>query len=244
MPLSLSLLHSWNWHAYTCPADMSTPQHDSYQFGSTEIAYTVRRSKERKTIGITVCGPMVEVTAPSGMKLSAIRPLVEKKAEWIVQKLDLARHHKPIYPTALHSGVAIRLFGRQHQLRVLPTDAKRASLNIRARQFQLHLPSDATPEIGQRLIKEIMRKELESRLPTMLAYFSSALRIQPPAFHVRELGNRWGSCSPSGKLLFHWLLATQHPVFIERVVAHELCHLIEPRHSERFRKLLGKIVPS
>jgi predicted metal-dependent hydrolase len=84
---------------------MPTPQHDSFRFGSTEIAYTVRRSKERKTIGITVCGPMVEVTAPFGMKLSAIRSLVEKKAEWIVQKLDLARHHKPIYPAALHSGV-------------------------------------------------------------------------------------------------------------------------------------------
>lgn len=223
---------------------MSTPQHDSFHFGSTEIAYTVRRSKERKTIGITVCGPMVEVTAPSGMKLSVIRPLVEKKADWIVQKLDLARHHKPIYPTVLHSGVAIRLFGRQHQLRVLPTNAKRASLVIRARQLQLHLPSDATPEAGQRLIKTCLRKQLEFRLPGVLVHFSSALRIQPPAFQVRELGNRWGSCSPFGKLLFHWLLATQDPVFIERVVAHELCHLIEPRHSERFRKLLEKIAPS
>lgn len=222
---------------------MPTPQHDSFQFGSTEIAYTVRRSKERKTIGITVCGPMVEVSAPAGLRLNVIRPHVEKKAEWIVQKLDLARYHKPIYPASLHSGVAIRLFGRQHQLRVLPTDAKHASLTIRARQFQLRLPSDSTLEIGQRLIKEIMRRELESRLPVMLAHFSSALRIQPPAFQVRELGNRWGSCSPSEKLLFHWLLATQEPDFIQQVVAHELCHLIEPRHSERFRKLLGKIAP-
>jgi predicted metal-dependent hydrolase len=222
---------------------MPTPQHDSFHFGSTEIAYTVRRSKERKTIGITVCGPMVEVTVPTGMRLSVIRPLVEKKADWIVQKLDLARHHKPIYPAALHSGVAIRLFDRQFQLRIQPTDAKRASLTIRARQFQLRLPPDAAPETGQRLIRENLRKQLESRLPMMLAHYSSVLRVQPPAFQVRELGNRWGSCSPSGKLRFHWLLATQELTFIEQVVAHELCHLIEPRHSERFRKLLGKIAP-
>jgi len=223
---------------------MPTPQHDSFLFGSTEVAYTVRRSKERKTIGITVCGPMVEVTAPAGMRLYMIRPYVEKKAEWIVQKLDLARHHKPIYPAALHSGVTVRLFGRQHQLRILPTDEKHANLKVHARQFQLRLPSDATPEAGQRLIKNSLRKQLEFRLPGMVAHFSSVLRIQPPSFQVRELGNRWGSCSPSGKLLFHWLLATQEPAFIERVVAHELCHLIEPRHSEWFRRLLGKIVPS
>lgn len=93
------------------------------------------------------------------------------------------------------------------------------------------------------MIKVSMRKQLESRLPMMLPPFSSVLPIQSPSFQVRELGNRLGSCSPSVKLRFHWLLATQEPVFIEQVVAHELCHLIEPRHSERFRKLLGKIAP-
>jgi predicted metal-dependent hydrolase len=222
---------------------MPTSQHDSFSFGSTEIVYSVRRSKERTTIGITVCGPMVEVTAPAGMRLNVIQPYVEKKAEWIVQKLDLARHHKPIYPAVLQSGVAIRLFGRQHQLRILPTDEKRPRLVIRARQVQLHLPLDAGAETGQRLVKVTLRKQLESRLPTMLAHFSSVLRIQPPSFQVRDLGNRWGSCSPSGKLRFHWLLATQEPVFIEQVVAHELCHLIEPRHSAEFRKLLARIIP-
>ena len=77
----------------------------------------------------------------------------------------------------------------------------------------------------------------------MLAHFSSVLRIQPPFFQVRELGNRWGSCSPSGKLRFHWLLATQETAFIEQVVAHELCHLIEPRHSPEFQKLLARLAP-
>lgn len=222
---------------------MPTHQHDSFSFGSTEITYLVRRSKERKTIGITVCGPMVEVTAPVGMRMNVIKEYLENKAEWIVQKLDLARHHKPIYPSALHSGVAIRLFGRQNQLRILPSEEKRARLVIRARQIQLYLPADASPKTGQRLIKETMRKQLEMRLPMILAHFSSILRIQPPIFQVRELGNRWGSCSPSGSLRFHWLLATQDSGFIGYVVAHELCHLIEPRHSAKFRKLLARVIP-
>ena len=67
---------SWNSPAFTCPADMPTPQHDSFSFGDTRITYTVRRSRERKTIGITVCGPMVEVTAPAGMRLNVIQPYV------------------------------------------------------------------------------------------------------------------------------------------------------------------------
>lgn len=223
---------------------MSKLLHESFQYGTAGISYTIRRSRERKTIAITVCGPMVEVTAPAGMRAAAIRPLVEKKAEWIIQKLDLARHHAPIYPAHLQSGVCIRLFGRQHQLRILPTDKTRPHLEIRARQFRLHLPEGIPPESGQRLIKTALRKHLEARLPMMLERFASILKIPVPTFQVRDLGNRWGSCTPAGSLRFHWLLATQDPGFVEHVVAHELCHLIEPRHSEKFRRLLGKIRPS
>lgn len=223
---------------------MSAPRQDSFSYGDSVIAYSIRRSKERRTIAITVCGPLVEVTAPSGMKATAIRPHVEKKAAWIIQKQDLARHHKPIYPAELQSGVSIRVFGRQHQLRILPSNTLRPSLELRARQLRLHLPEVAPIDSGQRLIKAALRKQLELRLPEMLAHYASILRIPLPGFQVRELGNRWGSCTPTGSLRFHWLLATQDIAFVRQVVAHELCHLVEPRHSDKFRKLLARILPS
>lgn len=223
---------------------MPAHQTKSFLFGHTEITYTVRRSKEINAIKITVCGPMVEVKAPAGLRMSTIQSLVVTKADWIIEKLDLTRHHRPIYPTILQSGVAILLLGRQYQLRILPSQKKHGQLFIRARQIELFLPVDSTQDAGHTLIKEALRKKMQECLPSMLKHFSAVLGIQPPPFQVRELGNRWGSCTQKGKLCFHWLLATQEISFIEKVVAHEVCHLIEPRHSAQFKKLTQKIHPS
>lgn len=222
---------------------MPTYHIDSFLYGNTEVTYTVRRSKELDCIKITVRGPMVEVSAPAGMRSTRIQSHILKKADWVIQKLDLARHQKPFYPSDLQSGVAIHFFGRQYQLRIKPTAQKRGKIVVRARQIELLLPSDATSVLAQSLIKEEMRKMMQERLPKLLEHFAAILGIHPPPFQVRELGNRWGSCTQSGKICFHWLLATQEMSFVEKVVAHELCHLIEPRHSAKFKKLMQKIHP-
>ena len=223
---------------------MASPvQHDTIRFGNTDVFYTIRRSSERKTIGITVCGLMVEVAAPAGMRSSAIRPHIEKKGAWILQKLDLARRHSPVYPAHLQTGGSIRFFGRQYQLRILNVGVAKPALEVRARQFILHLPDGATPECAQDLVKKKFRRHLEAQMPQWLEQYATILNIGVPPFQVRELGNRWGSCSPSASLRFHWMLATQGPAFIQQVVAHELCHLIEPKHSPEFRRLLARVFP-
>ncbi|MEO8616241.1 MAG: YgjP-like metallopeptidase domain-containing protein [Luteolibacter sp.] len=125
----------------------------------------------------------------------------------------------------------------------ISVDVKRPRLEISGRQFRLQLPPESTPASGQRLIKKALREKLESMLPALLEHYSSILKIPVPDFQIRELGNRWGSCSQSGSLRFHWLLATQEPQFVSHVIAHELCHLIEPQHSAEFRRLLRKICP-
>lgn len=218
-------------------------QSDTVRFGSTDIAYSIRRSRERNTIGISVCGPWVEVAAPLGMRAAAIRPHVERKGAWILQKLELARRHAPIYPKVLRAGDSIRFFGRQFLLRIHPQESARSRVEMNARQFHLHLPPEAAPDAGHKAFKRLFRRELETRLPEWIGEYAGKLGVETPPFYVRELGNRWGSCTASGTLQFHWLLATQSSSFIRQVVAHELCHLIEPKHSKGFFQLLKRVMP-
>lgn len=220
-----------------------TIHRDAVRFGNTEIAYEIRRSRERKTLGITVCGPWVEVAVPAGMRASAIRPLVLKKGTWILQKLDLARRHAPIYPQVLKAGDSIRFFGRQYLLRIHKVEGKRSWLKHAGGRFHLYLAESSNPDVGHQLFKRWFREQLQLALPQWIEEFVRKLRLAPPPFQVRELGNRWGSCSSSGTIRFHWLLATQPPAFIQYVVAHELCHLLDPSHSVSFVRLLGRVCP-
>ncbi|MCB9421742.1 MAG: M48 family metallopeptidase [Ardenticatenaceae bacterium] len=53
----------------------------------------------------------------------------------------------------------------------------------------------------------------------------------------------WGSCSPSGKLNFHWRTVCLPSRIIEYVVVHELVHLHEPNHGEGFWQRLRRAMP-
>ncbi len=214
---------------------------DAVTFGDTRIVYSIRRSPQRRTLGISVSGPWVEVAAPSGMRAAAIRPYVENKADWILRKLDGFRRHPVIYPTRLRPGDSVRLFGRQHLVRFFDAGEASASIGVKGGCLHLALPSQRDEERAKRLIKGYFKQQLTQRLEFDIADVSAKLGMPMAVFQVRELGNRWGSCGKKGCLYFHWLLATQSPDFIRHVVAHEACHLLEPVHSKRFWRLLQKV---
>ena len=54
---------------------------------------------------------------------------------------------------------------------------------------------------------------------------------------------RWGSCTPDGKIILNLKLIQVPKVYIDYVIMHELCHLKEHNHSQRFYDLLNRIMP-
>ena len=67
--------------------------------------------------------------------------------------------------------------------------------------------------------------------------------VEPESVSVRELKHRWGSCTPTGRLYFHWRVALLPPRIVEYLVAHELVHLLEPSHAAAFWRRLERAMP-
>lgn len=56
----------------------------------------------------------------------------------------------------------------------------------------------------------------------------------------KKMNSKWGSCSPKRNLMINTLLKYLPTNLIEYVVFHELNHLIERRHNEKFWRIVGK----
>ena len=64
------------------------------------------------------------------------------------------------------------------------------------------------------------------------------------AWGIKKMKTRWGTCNTdAGRILINWELAKKSPACLEYVVVHELVHLLERRHSDRFVQLMTRFMP-
>jgi predicted metal-dependent hydrolase len=75
-----------------------------------------------------------------------------------------------------------------------------------------------------------------------VAHWSVHLSVTPGRIAIRDQRSRWGSCSTKGNLNFNYRIVFLPTELVDYIVVHELCHLIEFNHSERFWNHVGRVL--
>ena len=108
----------------------------------------------------------------------------------------------------------------------------------RDKQKNLQAVQKLTPEELKAL-----KAKAKAVFPERAGHFAPLLGVKYSGITVRSQKTRWGSCSGKGNLSFNCLLLLSPPEVLDSVVVHELCHLIEPNHSDRFYAHLLRVFP-
>lgn len=91
-------------------------------------------------------------------------------------------------------------------------------------------------------IKELADQAVEY-IPKRVNYYAEKENFVYNKITIKNLVSRWGSCSTKGNLNFNCLLMLTPDYVIDYIVVHELCHLREMNHSEKFWAEVEKIMP-
>ena len=95
------------------------------------------------------------------------------------------------------------------------------------------------------LFEKFYRNELEKILSTFVEKWSKKVMATPNEVRIRKMKTRWGTCNSDDKRI--WLnleLAKKPKICISYVVLHEVIHLIEKKHSEKFIGILDSLMPN
>jgi predicted metal-dependent hydrolase len=71
------------------------------------------------------------------------------------------------------------------------------------------------------------------------------LRVKVRKFFIQHMKTKWGACNPErGTIRLNSELAKKPPECLEYLVVHEMVHLLEPTHNERFIALMDRFMPN
>jgi len=98
------------------------------------------------------------------------------------------------------------------------------------------------PREGPR-VKALLTALARERLMRAVAVHAEALGRPVGRVTLRDTRSRWGSCSSKGDLMFSWRLIMAPPPVLDYVAAHEVAHLVEMNHSNRYWAVCERLCP-
>jgi predicted metal-dependent hydrolase len=204
-------------------------------------------SKNIKNLHVGVYPPegRVRVAAPLLMGDEAVRLAVISKLAWIKRKKahfqEQPRQSKREYvPRESHY-----FLGRRYLLNIVE-HAGPAKVDIRrSRQLDLFVPSGSDAAQREKILIEWYRKELKAKIPNLIEKWQVVVGVQVADGGVKRMKTRWGSCNREARRIWINLELAKKPIHcLEYIIVHEMVHILERHHNERFAAKMDAFMPS
>jgi len=203
--------------------------------------------KPIKNIHLRVYPPdgSIQISAPERMELDSIRLFAITKLDWIKKKQLELKNFSRQSERKYVSGENHYFKGNRYRLKVIyqHTDPH---IELQGNQFiNLYVRREATVERRAEILKDWYRENLSQMLNNLVSKWEKILNVTVEHWKIKQMKTLWGSCNSKRKsILFNLELAKKPLYCVEYIVAHELSHLIERRHNERFTALLDAHLPN
>jgi predicted metal-dependent hydrolase len=202
--------------------------------------------KPIKNLHLSILPPdgNVRVSSPLQMKDEVIRSLVATKIPWIRKQKAKFQGQERQSPREYVSGETHYVFGRPHRLELLHANG-RPGVEVRGKnKIVLRVPSSATLARRAGVMTDWYRGELRTVSAQLLEIWQKEIGVALGSWGIKKMKTRWGTCNQRAARVWLNLELAKKPLpCIEYVVVHELLHLIEKKHNQRFVDLLTKHQP-
>ena len=210
----------------------------------SDIEITVIK-KKIKNIYIRVLPPdgTVQITAPYGTGEDTIRRLAVSRITWIEKQKEKIQSQIHLTERRYADGESCYVWGKRCCLDVRYSDVCHF-VQISDGKLILQVSEDSTPEQREKILNEWYRKQLKQEIPEILEKCENIVGVKCAEWQVKNMKTRWGTCNTQQRRI--WLnlqLAKKTPECLAYVITHELVHLLERSHNDRFRGYMDQFFP-
>ncbi len=206
-----------------------------------EVQITYKQNMKRIHLRVVPPECIVKVSAPFNTRDSVIKEFIEKNLTWIEAQKNAISSKRAI-PEYSGAGY-IFLFGKRIDIKLIESQEGKIALE----NGTLHIFAPRMPEkaVLKKAISELKRTQFKAHLPQLILECELLSSQHALEWRIKDMQTKWGTCNITAKRIWLRLELVSYPVeCIRLVMLHELTHLIEKPHSERFYTILDSLCPN
>jgi len=217
-----------------------------YQIAVSDVVIDVVH-KNVKNINLAVYPQegRVRISAPLMLNQEAVQRFAMSRLSWI--RNTQAGYQEEIRQSQREyvSGEQHYVFGKPCELNIVRYQGAGKVIQRDMSTIDLHVRETASAVYRERVMEEWYRAQLKQRIPELVEHWQPVIGVQVNEWRVKKMKTRWGSCNIRARRI--WLnleLARTSRHCLEYVVVHEMVHLLERRHNDRFKAYMDQFLPN
>ena len=202
--------------------------------------------KNIKNMHLSVHPPTgrVRIAVPLSTSDEAIRLFAISKLSWIKQNQRKFEKQERQSPREFLERESHFFQGKRYLLKVVEVDAApKVELKTKS-HIELYIRPTTSVEQRKSILNEWYRKQLKAQIPSIIEKWEKIIGVKVEDWGVKQMKTKWGTCNIEEKRIWINLELAKKPIpCLEYIIIHEMIHLLERHHNDRFLSYMVKYLP-
>lgn len=204
----------------------------------------IRKDIKNLHLGVYPPEGRVRIAVPRHIDDEAARLAVVNKLSWVKRQINTFSKQNRLSELEAVSGESWYVFGQRFRLVVLEKSGKPEVRKPTKSRLELHVPTRCKKNARLAILDRWHRQLLRDAAEPLLNQWEKKIGVKAEFSGLKRMKTMWGSCNHHTSRVWLNSELVKKPIeCLELIVVHELIHLIEPKHNEKFVKLMDKHLP-
>lgn len=204
----------------------------------------VRKNIKNIHLGVYPPNGRVRISVPLFVKEETIKLFITTKLGWI-RRQQRKFVEQPRQTQREYKDKESHYYqGKRYLLKIIELNAPPKALIQTANTLTIQVRPGSTVEKRKEVMDKWYREQLKEFIPIMIDKWERILNVKVNEFGIKQMKTRWGTCNTRAKRIWLNLELAKKPLHcLEYIVVHEMLHLIERKHNDRFKELMNQHMP-
>lgn len=200
--------------------------------------------KDIRNIHLAVYPPngIIRLASPRNVSQDTLRLFVVSKIGWIRKQQRKFQRQDREGKKEYAQRESHYYLGRRYLLKTIEKKA-RPVISTSNKYIVIQVRPKTSPKKKRQLLDQWYRGQMKQVVEPLIEKWEQRIKVEASAWSIRKMRTKWGSCNTESKrILLNPELVKKPVECIEFVIAHELVHLLERKHNERFLSHMDRLM--